>query len=88
MSDDLRTRIAAVLQEHPPVRLQSQFDWLDWTEKRADAVIRELGLRQEQRDLMDGECGQSINYITGKVTNHYRAATRQSRYVTDWTADA
>lgn len=30
---------------------------------------------------------QSINYTTGKVTNHYRAATKQRRYVTDWTAD-
>ena len=79
---DLRDRIAAALYKAGDNRISPGM-----CRQQADAVIRELGLRQEQRDLMDGECGQSINYVTGKVTNHYRAATRQFRYVTEWIAD-
>ena len=73
----LRDRIAAVLSQHD----------VNLPDKVADAVIRALGLTREKRELMDGMCGQSINYLSGKVTNHYRAATRQHRYVTEWTSE-
>lgn len=78
---ELRDRIAGAIR--------AEDDWRGVTDPAvlADAVIRELGLREEQRELMDGECGQSINYVTGKVTNHYCAATRQSRYITEWETD-
>ena len=80
---DLRTRIKnAIDQAHKSTHPHSTYD--DWLGFAADAVIAALGLRQEQRELMDGMCGQSINYVTGKVTNHYRAATKQRRYVTEW----
>ena len=82
MSDNLRDRIADVLADE----FKRQGYACEWA-VLADAVIEALDLRQEHRELMDGMCGQSINYLTGQVTNHYRAATRQHRYVTEWTTD-
>lgn len=77
--DDLRERIANTLWE----ATNGGIDVL----KAADAVIRELGLREESRTLQDGAGGITTNWRTGETTVHSRPATRQCRYVTDWTAD-
>lgn len=94
MTDSLRDKIAAALFENSAVNVGMKLNWAlahdevkaAWR-RDADEVIAALGLNQEQRELMDGMCGQSINYLSGKVTNHYRAATRQHRYVTEWEND-
>ena len=82
MPDTLRTRIAAVLYNRVPYA-QLSFDkasdevraeWL----ADADAVIRELALRRDERDgrIIYNGFGQPINVIKPKY-----------RYVTEWTAD-
>ena len=65
MSDDLRTRIAAVLNANLPVM---EYLRPGDTERAADAVIRELGLR------LDSTC--HIHDREGKQ--------RCIRYVTEW----
>ena len=80
MTDNLRDRIAAVLgaNSHMSRELQDHL---------ADVLIRDLGWREETQTLGDGMGGVSINSKTGERTFHHRAATRQSRYVTEWTTD-
>ena len=68
MTDNLRDRIAAVLEEHRQVASSCEcgFDlgvsaitWR-WREHVADAVIEALGLEQE-----DGECGYCRAQLPG-----------------------
>ena len=71
MSDDLRTRIAAVLQARDQAAVVDIDDplWVEHAsyEELADAVIAELGLASE-----------------GKPN---RGGGYRTRYVTDWKAD-
>jgi hypothetical protein len=74
---DLRTRIAAVLAD------ADGMSWNEWSQPaqdgyllRADAVIRELGLREESR-------GPVTAYRGGQ----YRDNQTLRRYVTQWTTD-
>jgi hypothetical protein len=83
MIDDLRTRIAAVLNTHKP---DDRYDeWADcqcghvgtrWDDHVADAVIAELGLQKQS------QTGEIVNTIEGDGINYGR-----HRYVTDWNAD-
>ena len=47
MTDDLRTRIAAVLNDSPLLRASIPIYERGWAEQLADAVIRELKLTQQ-----------------------------------------
>lgn len=96
MTDDLRARIAAVIEAHDPCGLPGGIDcscgqgfrpdsgsWVErgveanrlWSEHLADAVIRELGMRRDERDgrIVYNGFGQPINVIEPR-----------RRYVTDW----
>ncbi len=68
MSDDLRTRIAKALQGNA----DDGYSWEDWL-LLADAVIAELGLREEV------ERQRQYSWNPDRPTLH--------RYVTDWKAD-
>lgn len=90
MPDSLRTRIAAVLVQHHttedrdckwPLQCECDAGWRnpeEWARHVADAVIRELKLREERT-------------VTELVTDPYSGATWRRegghRYVTDWIAD-
>ena len=73
MSDNLRDRIAAVLDEslHRQKGIDRPDRFKDWIDNRelADAVIRELGLRRED----------DYDKFLGKIMGH--------RYITEWMAD-
>lgn len=80
MTDDLRTRIAAVLAQHECFKGYctcgnsyggDTFSGMDEELHRADAVIRELGLKREE--------------LGGLRIPGY--GHRGHRYVTEWTAD-
>lgn len=88
MTDNLRTRIANVLYAmdcddydiQAGEKLDPSVFWAirEGAERRADTLIRELGLRREDRDgaiLRDGY-GQTI-----------RITPYRHRYVTEWTTD-
>lgn len=70
MTDDLRTRIAAVIMD------ACHGVYLDETVTAADAVICELGLRQQR------ESGEIINTGGGAPIMYGR-----TRYVTEWEND-
>jgi hypothetical protein len=89
---DLRTRIAKVLYE----RLMSRSAWArPWNTlypdmqklwlADADAVIEELGLRQEWGALDDTDSG--VLYDDPTEIRLYGAETAKTRYVTEWTTD-
>ena len=68
MPDDLRARIVAVLDAELEIGLHL-------TEKLADAVIRELGLRQEVMDAKE---------VLNSHGEHWFQMPRITRYVTEW----
>lgn len=76
---DLRTRIAAALAAEFDGQAR-KFDDAGW-EGVADAVIHELGLRQE---IGYQNNGNIITTLGGETLSHLRQI---HRYVTDWTAD-
>lgn len=77
MSDDLRTRIASVLLpdlEYAAAYNPTSESPEDWAASLADAVIRELGLREERTasESITNEQGATWHRKTGR------------RYVTEW----
>ena len=76
MADDLRTRIAAIIDTHTAVGAEGQVTcWCDSQKfdgfhahslHAADAVIRELGLRQERQQ---GPYQYLYRYTTGFMTD-------------------
>lgn len=79
MSDDLRTRIAAVIRRevpcHPPA-----------ADRITREVIRELGLRQEFGALDDTDSG-ALYDSRDEIRPLFRGETIKRRYVTDWEPD-
>ena len=71
MTDDLRTRIAAITASLIREEIDIDPVWLV-AQHVADAVIRELGLEREKE--LDEE-------------NGLLTLTRRHRYVTDWTPE-
>ena len=78
---DLRDRIAAVLDEslHRQKGIDRPDRFLDWidTSELADAVIAELGLREEHRERSYGNWPNQPQVI-------YR---KQRRYISEWEND-
>ena len=70
VTDSLRDRIAAVLDDELEIGLHL-------TEKLADAVIAELGLREEHRERSHGNWPNQPQVI-------YR---KQRRYISEWEND-
>lgn len=66
MSDDLRTRIAAAISGYIDRHMQEDFTYGD----AADAVIRELGLREERDRPYSTRTGWTGDW--------------RHRYVTEW----
>lgn len=92
MTADLRTRIAAVMHAHQapgnaclcgweydPIIDDSHFD------HQAEAVIRELGLRQEWGALDETDSG--CIYDSADEVRTLPRETVKSRYVTEWEDD-
>lgn len=52
----------------------------------ADAVIAEMGLREERRTNPMSSAGYTVDRITGEQTWH-SDIRRDTRWVTDWKAD-
>lgn len=102
MSDDLRTRIAAVQASHHHWDYAGALTcacgedfgvddagWeaavTDWAQHVADAVIRELGLRQEWGALDETDSG--CIYDSADEVRTLPRETVKSRYVTEWEDD-
>ena len=81
MSDNLRDRIAAVLDKHYPQTTGYQDELTDWCQcglprdHVADAVIEALALKREHLSGRD-----SLYVVAGDPSPVHR-------YVTEWTAD-
>lgn len=75
---DLRTRIAAAIQS---IRIQRAGD----AEEMADAVIRELGLREEFGALDADDSGAL--YDSRDEIKLCRGESIKRRYITEWEAD-
>jgi hypothetical protein len=71
--DDLTKRAAAVMSMS--------------AKQLAEALVSELGLHIEGRQLSDGEGGMSINSKTGETTSHGKPCTLQIRWATRWIKD-
>lgn len=78
MTDDLRTRIADAIES---VRIQRDGD----AAFMADAVIRELGLREEFGAL-DADDSGALYDIRDEI-KLCRGETIKRRYITDWEPD-
>ena len=80
MADNLRDRIAAVITEAIPDNGTTNFLAV------ADAVIRDLALREEWGSLDHEDCG--IMADTREELRPSRGETIKHRYLTEWVADA
>jgi len=95
MSDDLRDRIATIIAQHgelpEAIGEVCECGWHTWDTPHAthvaDALVTELGLRREAKQLEDGEGGYSINYKTGERTSHSKPCTTVTRWVTEWSKE-
>lgn len=79
MSDDFRTRVAAALLGDHCIQGMTQpcDDCREHALRQADAVIRELGLREERTE--------SETVTNDQGATFYREGGY--RYISDWTAD-
>lgn len=74
MTDNLRDRIAKVLWQQ---RATNPTTPIDWFLDDADAVIRELKMKQEHEMIKDGPL----------MPNGMQRHKLRHRYVTEWEAD-
>ena len=91
MTDNLRDRIAAVLDEslhrQKGIDRPDRFkDWID-TSELADAVIEALGLREEREDVASFQPGEIDDSMMPPRQKGRLTWTPSHRYVTEWTTD-
>lgn len=86
LNDHLEQRIADILNTEQTEVVFGETNEEAWL-RLARAVVRELDLRVEGRQLSDGSGGIMTNTQTGEVTTHSKPNTLQVRWVTRWVND-